>query len=132
MMSWRWDCPRSSVVGSPGVSLSAPVFCERGSAGKGSGRGRSPVAESPPETHQREPADRDTQPGTVMIKPCLTPATNGHTVLSDNQVVLGWNIILSRHSLCHTEYLYTFLTSSKPFLGPKHIPKTQVLLCCKI
>lgn len=62
MMSWRWDCPRSSDVRFPGVSLSAPVSCERGSAGRGSGRGKSPTAASPPETHQLESADRTQTP----------------------------------------------------------------------
>lgn len=59
-MSWRWDCPRSSVLRSPGVSLSSPVSCEQGSEGRGSGQGKSRAAASPPETHQLESAHRDT------------------------------------------------------------------------
>lgn len=41
----------SSGAGSPAVSLSALVFCERGSGGRGSGQGTSPVTAGRPETH---------------------------------------------------------------------------------
>lgn len=61
MMSWQWDCPHSFVAGAPAASLSALFFYEQGSAGRGNGQGRSPMADNLPESYQPEPEETVTQ-----------------------------------------------------------------------
>lgn len=56
MPLWCWEYPRCFVATFPEISQFALVFCELVSAGKGSGPGMSPEAESPPGTHQLGPA----------------------------------------------------------------------------